>query len=255
VTNTENQYYLAMAPAFLDECAPDIAAGTPPGSGTTLTNVTLTNLTTPADTYGTMLAHNDMFGSTTTTPISASDFNTISFDNPATVANQTTIVEQGQILPNTNGAAFGSSGKTFTASLYSASFARSGGAMANGCDLCGPFVFSPVHPLLSADTPTIAGSGCGGTVATIQNPNGTAHFDIFTGTAPTSGGCTITLPTANTAWKCDATHTSAISTTNFIIQQTGALSTTSATLQLFSDVAAATAPAASDTWRTSCWAN
>jgi hypothetical protein len=109
--------------------------------------------------------------------------------------------------------------------------------------------------LLSSTIPTIAGAGCGGTVAAIQNANGTASFNIFTGTAPTSGGCTITMPAATTDWHCEANHTSAISTTNFIIQQTGALSTTSVTLQLFSDVAAATAPAASDTWRTTCTAN
>jgi hypothetical protein len=109
--------------------------------------------------------------------------------------------------------------------------------------------------LVSTTVPTIAGAGCGGTVAAIQNPNGTASFNIFTGTAPTSGGCTITMPAATTDWHCEASHTSAISTTNFIIQQTGALSTTSVTLQMFSDVAAATAPAASDVWRTTCTAN
>jgi hypothetical protein len=107
----------------------------------------------------------------------------------------------------------------------------------------------------SPTAPTIAGAGCGGTVAAIQNPNGTASFNIFTGTAPTSGGCTITMPAATTDWHCEANHVSAISTTNFIIQQTGALSTTSVTLQLFSDVAAATAPTASDTWRVTCTAN
>jgi hypothetical protein len=109
--------------------------------------------------------------------------------------------------------------------------------------------------LISPAAPTITGAGCGGTVATISAPNGTGAFDIFTGTAPTSGGCTITMPTSTTGWNCHANHTSAISTTNFIIQQTGALSTTSVTLQLFSDVAAATAPTASDTWRVTCTAN
>jgi len=110
--------------------------------------------------------------------------------------------------------------------------------------------------LISPTAPTIAGAGCGGTVAAIQNANGTSSFDIFTGTAPTSGGCTITMPAAAHHWHCEANHTSAISTTNFIIQQTdNGASTTSVTLQLFSDVAAATAPAASDTWRTTCTAN
>jgi hypothetical protein len=108
--------------------------------------------------------------------------------------------------------------------------------------------FSPIAP-------TIAAGGCGGSAAAISAPNGTASFNIFTGTAPTSGGCTITMPAATTDWHCEANHVSAISTTNFIIQQTGALSTTSVNLQLFSDVAAATAPTASDTWRVSCTAN
>lgn len=121
----------------------------------------------------------------------------------------------------------------------------------------GPITFGPTNTLLFSTTaPTIAGAGCGGTVAAIQNANGTASFDIFTGTAPTSGGCTITMPAAAHHWHCEANHTSAISTTNFIIQQTdNGASTTSVTLQLFSDVAAATAPAASDTWRTTCTAN
>ncbi len=109
----------------------------------------------------------------------------------------------------------------------------------------------------SPTAPTITGAGCGGTVAAIQNANGTASFEIFTGTAPTSAGCTVTFPAAAHHWICPTiTHTSAVSTTNFIILQTGALSSTSVTFQLFSDVAAATAPAASDTWAVSgCYAN
>jgi hypothetical protein len=118
----------------------------------------------------------------------------------------------------------------------------------------GQLPISP-NPLISMTAPTITGAGCGGTLAAISAPNGTASFNIFTGTAPTSGGCTITMPAATTDWHCESNHVSAISTTNFIIQQTGALSTTSVTLQLFSDVAAATAPAASDTWRVTCTAN
>jgi hypothetical protein len=110
---------------------------------------------------------------------------------------------------------------------------------------------------LSPTAPTIAAGGCGGSAAAIQNANGTASFEIFTGTAPTSSGCTVTFPAAAHHWICPTiTHTSAVSTTNFIILQTGALSTTSVTFQLFSDVAAATAPAASDTWAVSgCHAN
>ena len=118
--------------------------------------------------------------------------------------------------------------------------------------------FSPTaNVFISTTAPTIAGAGCGGTVAAIQNANGTASFEIFTGTAPTSAGCTVTFPAATHHWICPTiTHTSAVSTTNFIILQTGALSSTSVTFQLFSDVAAATAPTASDTWAVSgCHAN
>jgi hypothetical protein len=54
--------------------------------------------------------------------------------------------------------------------------------------------------LISTTAPTIAGAGCGGSAASIANNNGTAAFTINVGTAPTSGGCTITLPTAANGW-------------------------------------------------------
>lgn len=108
--------------------------------------------------------------------------------------------------------------------------------------------------LFSSTAPTIAGAGCGGTVASILSQNGTGSFEVNTGTAPGSA-CTITMPAATTSWTCDANHVSAISTTNFIIQQTGAISTTSVVLTLFSDVAAATSYQANDTLRVKCTAN
>jgi hypothetical protein len=108
--------------------------------------------------------------------------------------------------------------------------------------------------LISQTAPTIAGAGCGGTVAAITAPNGTASFEVFTGTAPTTA-CTITMPAATTSWTCDANTVSATTTTNFIVKQTGAISTTSVILTLFSDVAAATNYAASDTLRVKCMAN
>jgi hypothetical protein len=107
----------------------------------------------------------------------------------------------------------------------------------------------------SATLPTIAGAGCGGSGATIINANGTAAFEIGTGTTPTSGGCTVTMPAAAHSWTCSANSISAITTTDFVIVQTGAISTTSVVLQVFSDVAAASAPIASDTWRVMCRAN
>jgi hypothetical protein len=106
--------------------------------------------------------------------------------------------------------------------------------------------------LWSTTAPTIAAGGCGGAAASIPSNNGTAAFTINTGTTPTAGGCTITMPAATTGWICDANHVPAITTTNFVIQQTGAASTTSVTLQDFSDVAAASAPAASVVWRVKC---
>jgi hypothetical protein len=108
--------------------------------------------------------------------------------------------------------------------------------------------------LLNSTAPTIAAGGCGGAAASIPSNNGTAAFTINTGTTPTAGGCTITMPAATTGWICNANHVSAITTTNFVIQQTGAASTTSVTLQDFSDVAAASAPAASVVWRVGCFA-
>jgi hypothetical protein len=105
--------------------------------------------------------------------------------------------------------------------------------------------------IFSATAPTIAGAGCGGSSASIPNNNGTLAFTINVGTAPTSGGCTVTLPTAATGWYCDATDFTTNSTGIFQLKQTGG-STTSAVIQNFSDVAVATAPTANDIWRVSC---
>jgi len=105
--------------------------------------------------------------------------------------------------------------------------------------------------LWNTTAPTIAGAGCGGTLATISANNGTAAFSIFTGTAPTSA-CTVTMPAATTGWVCEANTVSATSTTNFIVKQTGAVSTTSVVLTLFTDVAATQSYTASDTIRVKC---
>lgn len=105
--------------------------------------------------------------------------------------------------------------------------------------------------LMSTTAPSIAGAGCGGSAASIPANNGTAAFTVNVGTAPTSAGCTVTLPTATTGWTCRATDITTTSTGVFYQKQTGG-STTTAIIQNFSDVAVATAPTASDVYRVSC---
>lgn len=110
--------------------------------------------------------------------------------------------------------------------------------------------------LTSATAPSIAGGGCGGSAASIPVNNGTASFTINTGTGPTSGGCTITLPAATTDWVCSCTDRTTNSTAVFACKQSNtAASTTSAVLTMYSDVAAAAAPVANDILRVSCFAN
>lgn len=107
--------------------------------------------------------------------------------------------------------------------------------------------------LLSSTAPTIAGAGCGGSGATIASNNGTADFTINTGTAPTSGGCTVTMPAAATAWDCSVNDITTTSATVFLQKKTGG-STTSVILQNFSTTPAAAAPVASDVWEVRCTA-
>jgi hypothetical protein len=108
--------------------------------------------------------------------------------------------------------------------------------------------------LISHTAPTIAGAGCGGTVAAITAPNGTGSFEVFTGTNPLTA-CTITMPAATTSWTCEANTVSATTTTNYVVKQTGAISTTSVVLTLYSDAAVATNYQGSDTLRVKCVAN
>lgn len=108
--------------------------------------------------------------------------------------------------------------------------------------------------LIFTAAPTIAGAGCGGSAASIAAHNGTASFTINVGTAPTSGGCTVTLPAASTAWNCSVNDKTTISTAVSMQKQTGADSTTSVTFQNFSDITVATAPVANDIYSVSCFA-
>lgn len=109
-------------------------------------------------------------------------------------------------------------------------------------------------PLIFNTAPTIAGAGCGGSAASIAANNGPSSFTINVGTAPTSAGCTVTLPAATTAWNCFVNDKTTISTAVSMQKQTGADSTTSVTFQNYSDLTVATAPAANDIYSVSCFA-
>jgi len=110
-----------------------------------------------------------------------------------------------------------------------------------------------LHTVNSTTQPTIAGAGCGGSAASIPATNGNFTFNINVGTAPTSGGCTVTMPAATTGWNCSVNDFTTISTSVFVQKQT-ASSTTSVTFQNYSDVAVATAPTANDIYHVSCQA-
>ena len=114
--------------------------------------------------------------------------------------------------------------------------------------------FTTCAPIIIATAPTIAAAGCGGSGASITAGIGTAAFNIGVGTGPTSAGCTVTMPAASTGWNCSVNDMTTVSTTVFVQKQTGAISTTSVTFQNFSDVAAATAPSASDVYHVVCMA-
>ena len=99
--------------------------------------------------------------------------------------------------------------------------------------------------------PTIAAGGCGGSAASITAGNGTLAFDINVGTTPTSGGCTVTMPTASNGWTCLVNDFTTISSTVFVQKQT-ASGTTSITLKTFDTTGTAQAPSASDIYHVAC---
>jgi hypothetical protein len=103
----------------------------------------------------------------------------------------------------------------------------------------------------SSTTPTIAGAGCGGSSASISTGNSTIAFDINVGTAPTAGGCTVTMPAATTRWNCSVEDYTTISASVFKQKQTSS-STTSVVFQNYSTAAAATAPTANDIYHVQC---
>ena len=128
-----------------------------------------------------------------------------------------------------------------------------GQVVANGLRATTVYQIGGANMLISATVPTITAAGCGGSAASIPNGFSTAAFTINVGTAPTSGGCTVTMPTAADGWACFVTDQTTNSTSVFVQKQTSN-TTTSVVLKNFSDVAVATAPTASDIWVVSCHA-
>ena len=98
--------------------------------------------------------------------------------------------------------------------------------------------------------PTIAASGCGGTLATIANSNGNGAFTVDVGAAPTSA-CTISLPQATSGWNCQATDLSPTSATVFLQKQSGGTATT-AVITNYSDTAMAQNYGAHDVLQVNC---
>ena len=129
----------------------------------------------------------------------------------------------------------------------------------NGTVIAGSFqatnTFNLNGKLLAAsNSPTIAAAGCGGAAASVANVNGTAAFDVNVGTTPTSGGCTVTMPTASAGWTCDVNDFTTLSSSVFVQKQT-ASTTTSILLQNFTTAGAAGAPTASDVYHVKCTAH
>jgi parallel beta-helix repeat protein len=107
--------------------------------------------------------------------------------------------------------------------------------------------------MVSNTAPTIAGAGCGGSAAAISGtPNGTAAFAFSVGTAP-GIACTLTLPTAPTAWNCfafDQTSNSNADGSYYIKQTGGTLATVLFTF--FAQSGIGTAPPDNDIIRVGC---
>lgn len=103
---------------------------------------------------------------------------------------------------------------------------------------------------VSGAAPTIS-SGFGTSSSVVSN-NGTMAFSINVGTGGTATSGVIGLPTAPHGWACFGTDITTNSTAVSQTKQT-ATSTTSATIGNFSDVAVATAWAASDIVSVSCF--
>lgn len=107
-----------------------------------------------------------------------------------------------------------------------------------------------VSALLCSNVPTVSGTGLG-TSPTVNANSNTGAMDITVGSSPSAASFTITLPTASTGWACQGSDITTESTTDFVLKQIGG-TTTTAVMELFSDTAAAAAPAASDHYRISC---
>ena len=108
--------------------------------------------------------------------------------------------------------------------------------------------------LITATLPTIAANGCGGAAAAIVSANSTAAFDIDVGTTPTSGGCTVTMPTASDDWHCWVNDYTTISVSVFMQRQIAG-STNSITLANYNAGVSQTAPVAHDIYHVICMAH
>jgi hypothetical protein len=151
----------------------------------------------------------------------------------------------------------GSTNSAFFDAFGNFQLASGGGFSANNGYIAGGSFEFASHGGAIVDTqtaPTIAGSGCGGSAASILVNNGTAAFKIGVGSTPSSA-CTITMPAATTGWNCSATDITTDSTSVFLQKQTGAESTTSVTITNYNDTATATAFVASDVLKVICRAD
>jgi hypothetical protein len=178
-------------------------------------------------------------------------------DNGTTVAIAEPITGTSTITLGANGGTAGGftlNGST-SASQTCTAAANGSTTACNGAWQASSFVPTSFYGLggrvaLSATSPSIATGGCGGSGASLSNIAGTGAFDINVGTAPTSAGCTVTMPGTTNAWSCSVNDITTISTTVLIQKQTGYGATT-ATFKSFDATGTAQAPAANDIYHVS----
>jgi hypothetical protein len=100
--------------------------------------------------------------------------------------------------------------------------------------------------LFFSETSPSALSACGsGTAPSFAWNNGTAAFEIITGSTTPVSTCTWTMPAATNKWVCDITDITT-QTANVFVQKMSASSTNSVTMTNYNTAGAATAVVASD---------
>lgn len=229
-TNAESIGYIAYGNAFLDEKAAALFTCSPPGSGTTITGVTLTNLTTAADTYNTILANNILVGTTTASSLSYSAFNTIAMGNITTASTTTSIPVTGSLNPTVDGQALGNSSLRWSPDITLAQFFRSGGAIGFP-DIIGNGSAAVVigdsngTKITAAPTNFIVNSA--GTVAqtlTLKKGSGAGNYTNATTSytvADSTNLClTLTIPTG---WKLNVSASGALGTATAAVLANAAL--------------------------------